>query len=219
MKCSICGAEFEGNTCPNGCGAKAQTGKAKKPIYKKWWFWMIIVVLALSLFSTDDAETPDATKPSGGSTSATIPDSNTTSPAPTTQAPTEENNMFYPGDIINANGLKITYVASEKYVTDNMFMQPEEGFMHIRLKISAENTSDSDKYISSFEFTCYANGAKMDSTFFSDGDLAGGTLSAGRKTEGYIYFKVPISAASIEVEYETSFWTGEKAILVVEITE
>lgn len=52
MKCSHCGAEFEGNFC-TACGAKAEprpqpspeipadrprSQKPKKPIYKKWCF-------------------------------------------------------------------------------------------------------------------------------------------------------------------------------------
>lgn len=44
-----------------------------------------------------------------------------------------------------------------------------------------------------------------------------GTLSSGRKTEGYIYFTVPTNAEEIEIEYETSFWTDKKAIFVVEL--
>lgn len=57
MKCSKCGAEFQGKFCPE-CGAKAenevtltpppiQEGKNKKPFYKKWWFILITVVLVL----------------------------------------------------------------------------------------------------------------------------------------------------------------------------
>lgn len=76
MKCSQCGAEFDGNFCPV-CGAKAEVEtpppvqqndvhqqskvntplpkkpkKAKKPFYKKWWFIVIVAVVAISLVSS-----------------------------------------------------------------------------------------------------------------------------------------------------------------------
>ncbi len=63
MKCSHCGAEFEGNFC-TACGAKAQprpqpspeipadrpkSQKPKKPIYKKWWFYVLVAVVVISI--------------------------------------------------------------------------------------------------------------------------------------------------------------------------
>ena len=42
MKCEKCGAEFEGEKCPN-CGSPSE----KKPFFKKWWFWVIIVILVV----------------------------------------------------------------------------------------------------------------------------------------------------------------------------
>lgn len=46
-KCEVCGAEMAKNakTCP-GCGAKN-----KKPIYKRVWFWIIIVILVAAAAS------------------------------------------------------------------------------------------------------------------------------------------------------------------------
>ena len=76
MKCEYCDSSFEGNFCPY-CGAKApatnvpkqvsatpiqQSGyvdarpvakpvTAKKPFYKRWWFWVIIVVVSIGIIS------------------------------------------------------------------------------------------------------------------------------------------------------------------------
>ncbi len=66
MKCEKCSIEFEGTTCPNGCETKKK--KVKKPIYKRWWFWtiMILFVLTVGLSTTDvedenQVDTPDQT--------------------------------------------------------------------------------------------------------------------------------------------------------------
>lgn len=207
MFCQKCGTEYEGNTCPNGCTVQKQ----KKPIYKKWWFWLIIGIVVVSVFSSsgDDTQTPSETNP------ATISKNDATpSPAETT---TPVDPFYHVGDSINANGLTITYVKAEKHEESNQFLQPDDGYMYIKLYLSAENTSNVDRYLSSFEFTCYADGKKQESYYGGDKTLAGGTLSSGRKDEGYLYFSVPEDATEIEVEYETSFWTDQKAILKVEL--
>ena len=38
---------------------------------------------------------------------------------------------------------------------------------------------------------------------------------SGRKATGSVYFEVPQNANSIDVEYETNYWSGNKAIFVV----
>jgi len=43
--CSKCGAENDtGNGFCSKCGAPFGSASLKKPAYKKWWFWAIIVV-------------------------------------------------------------------------------------------------------------------------------------------------------------------------------
>ena len=47
-KCPVCGAEMasKAKTCPN-CGAKN-----KRPVYKKWWFWVIAVFLVIGILGS-----------------------------------------------------------------------------------------------------------------------------------------------------------------------
>lgn len=71
MICKHCGTEFQGKFCPE-CGTKAEpetpmlpeaetseqkseqkpmekpVKKKKKPIYRRWWFWVIVILLVLS---------------------------------------------------------------------------------------------------------------------------------------------------------------------------
>lgn len=215
MKCKKCGAEYEGNSCPNGCAVlEGGTSTKKKTIFKKWWFWLIIV-LAIIIIGAAGSGGEDTSK------SNADPNTDTTQTDATIkeqeEASKEESNIYHKGDVINANGLKITYVDAEKWTGYSQYFPPEDGFMYIRIKVSAENTADADRYFSSFEFEGYADGKKIDQHFETEGALAGGNISAGRTDEGYIYFIVPENAKEIEVEYETSFWTDKKAILKVEL--
>ncbi len=87
MNCPRCNAQIpEGaRICPN-CGSPIQSAdqksaKPKKPIYKKWWFWVIIVfvfLVLISLFSPHDS--------SEGGTDQSIPSETTVNEVETTQA-------------------------------------------------------------------------------------------------------------------------------------
>lgn len=216
MKCEKCGTEYEGNFCPNGCNSPhVNPVPNKKPIYKQWWFWLIIVVV-ICIIAFAAGGNNSETQPSAPSTEQT--DSTANTPANSTeQTPEKEDNVYHAGESFEANGLKITYEKAEKWESSNMFLQPKDGKMYIRLYITAENVSNTDRYISSFEFSCYADGVTADSSYVGDDTFSSDTLSKGRKTNGYIYFEVPKDAKDIEVEYETSFWTDKKAILKVEL--
>ncbi len=213
MKCEKCGTEYTGNFCPNGCNAPA-AAKPKKPFFKKWWFWVLIILGVLVIASAGGGEdTTESTKPNTG-TSAHQADTTTAAQTTTQEETTAADNIYEPGESFDANGLQITYVSCAPYESSTLF-QPKDGYMYIALKLSAQNMSTVDRFLSSYEFECYADGIKTDPFPFSGNELSGGTLSAGRKTEGFIYFEVPKDAAEIEVEYETSFWTDQKAILKV----
>lgn len=98
MKCKTCGTEFEGPFCP-GCGTPAEsspqsaatdgsapqfvpapaTQRPKKPIYKRWWFWVIIAIVVLGIIGNlggNKGKTGDESS-SASSTVASQTDKNT----------------------------------------------------------------------------------------------------------------------------------------------
>lgn len=208
MKCEKCGIEYEGEFCPQCSTQQEKPKKQKKPVVKKWWFWVLMgLATVVTVAAVSGGEDAESTENQGQTQNSSV----------VSTVSKEEDNIYNVGDIINANGLKITYVSAENYTEENMFMQPEDGNKYIRIKISAENTSSVDRYISYLDFTCYCDGAKAENFYTGDKILTGGTLSSGRKTDGYVYFEIPENAKEVEVEYETSFWTDKKAILKVDL--
>ena len=91
---------------------------------------------------------------------------------------------------------------------------PKSGNKIVCLSFSVENVGSTDRHISYFDFECYADDAAAEAYYVVDDGLSA-TISAGRKASGNVYFEVPKDAQSIEVEYETDFWSGNKAIFVV----
>ena len=52
--CRNCGAQLDGSAkvCPQ-CGSK--NTPTKRPVYKKWWFWVIIVVIVIGAVGAGNA--------------------------------------------------------------------------------------------------------------------------------------------------------------------
>ena len=191
---------FAGNT--------AAQKPPKKPFYKKWWFWVIVAVIVIGGLSSEKDGGASTTVTPTGQTNQSAANQQSTTPVTTVPATTADP-YYYIGDVINANGLEISLVSAEAWESDNMFDQPEDGYRYIRMYISVKNVSSTDRYFSSYEFSCYVDGKKEDGIVLTgDKIVDSGELSSGRSTEGYVYFAVPVNGQEIEIEYETSIWTG-----------
>ena len=235
MICEKCGTSYEGNFCPNGCNSPNFGKKSKKRFYQKWWFWLIAVFAVITVIGAaagnESPEPPDPILSSDPAVSAEATTDQSAQPEQTaasgteaetdteaensTEVPKNQDKVYLPGDVLDANGLHITYQSAEKWETYPEFFDPDEGYMYVRVYLNAENTAKSDRYVSAFEFNCYADGKKQEQVYFGDDTLKGGTISSGRSDEGYLCFQVPVDAKDIEIEYETNFWTDRKAIFKV----
>lgn len=104
--CSVCGAEIAktAKSCPS-CGAKN-----KKPIYKRWWFWAILIVFLAGIGSAGSTDSPAASG-SAGSTS-------TPTPVPTPDLPVSYThyNVTDLFDALSANALKAEKTFQDQYV-------------------------------------------------------------------------------------------------------
>lgn len=130
----------------------------------------------------------------------------------TLSANTEESeNAYSVGDTVEAKGMTIRYLSCEEYVSDNMFIQPEEGNHYIRLEFEFENTGSSDQSVSAFSFDCYADGKACEQSYLG-GDTLSASLSAGRKVKGSVIFEVPSNAQTVEVEYLADYWTSNRIV-------
>lgn len=64
------------------------------------------------------------------------------------------------------------------------------------------------------DWECYADNAKVDQTYIGDNNGLDATLSAGRETQGTIYYEVPADAQNVELEYDINYWQSDKIIFV-----
>lgn len=105
-KCKVCGKDIAASAkaCPN-CGAKN-----KKPFYKKWWVWAIVViVLIAALGNTDNSTTTNTVQ---NETQTVVNTENKTTEAPKVSATKEPD---VPTEYKSA-------LKKAKLYSDNMYM-------------------------------------------------------------------------------------------------
>ena len=201
--CKHCKTEiaYDAKVCPQ-CRKKQGGGIVKKILIA----FGVIVIIAIVFGGGEDENKPSDSNPQSV---GTVENENSEN-----ETPEVVDNEFSVGEIVETSYLRITYLSAEEYTSDNEFIQPKDGNVYYRMGFEFENISDSDEYISSWDFTCYADDYDMEQTYFDEMDLDA-TLSPGKKTKGYVYFEVPADSEKITLEYETNFWSEDKVVFIV----
>lgn len=206
--CKHCQTEIpkKAKVCPN-C-RKKQGGKLK---------WIIIAIVVIGIIGAamgggDDEEKKDNTKTENVDT-AKNDDSNKNE-----GKEDSEDNTLTVGSSFEKGGLKITVndanVDFQDYSDEYGFNTPAEGMKYVMASFTFENGGDTDAYVSIYDFACYADNTSCEQVYsLDDSNFINENLSPGRNVSFKTYYSVPVGAQSIELEYETSFWKNEKAII------
>lgn len=211
-RCKYCKTEIpkEAKVCPN-C-RKKQNGIGK------WIVIAIVVIVIIAIFAgggDDKDKNPQKIENSKENVSNNVDKTNNDNAVTETQQAEEKNNIFQVGDVVETNDFRITYISSGEYKSDNEYLQPKDGYVYWEFEFKFENISDTDQTVSSImDWECYADNSKVDQTYIGDDNGLDATLSAGRETQGTIYFEVPADTQNIELEYDINYWQSDKIIFV-----
>lgn len=212
--CKHCQTEIpkKAKVCPN-C-RKKQGGKLK---------WIIIAIIALILIGSMAGGSEDEKSNVGETTNQSTNKNESTSSnkESVVDAVEEKDEYIYVGDAFEKNGLKITLndavVDFQDYENEYGWNTPTDGMKYIMASFTFENTSDTDKYVSIYDFDCYADNTNCEEKYgLDDDDFVNTNLSSGRNVSFKVYFEVPVDAESIELEYELNSWTSDKAIIKIQ---
>ena len=130
----------------------------------------------------------------------------------------ETSSVISPGYSFDADGLEVTITNFDldftDYKDDYGLYTLENGMKYIMIEVAYKNNSNSDKYVSIYDFQCYADDQDCEQEYgVVDNSSINANISSGRKSSYQMAFIVPEDAQSIELEYETSIWTGKKEII------
>lgn len=209
-KCKYCKTDIpkDAKVCPN-C--------KKKQGMKKWPIILIVVIILIigiaSMGGDDDSSSAKKTGTTNDTTSSETTE--TSDDSEDSSSDGEISNVFYVGDIVETDEVKISYISSGEVESENEFIEPDKGNVFYQFEFEFENIGDSDYAISSLmSFNCYADSYQAEQAFF-DTDIDG-TISPGKKLKGTMTFEVPEDAENIEMEYETNYWTEDKIVFIGE---
>lgn len=109
-----------------------------------------------------------------------------------------EQTEFHVGDAMMDGNLKIVYVSSGEYATEEGSV--EDGYKVVRFEFYAENMNQTEEEISFYNFNGYADGKSVAMHYAGENTLYA-TLSPTRRAIGYIYLEVPVDAETVELVY------------------
>lgn len=127
------------------------------------------------------------------------------------------DDFITPGKTFSVNGLKITFNECDLDFTDYEdeygWYAPDDGKKYVMASFTYNNESNSDKYVSIYDFNCYADGTVCEQSYYFDTDFINANISPNRNVSFRVFYVVPVDCNEIELEYETNLWTGEKQII------
>lgn len=124
------------------------------------------------------------------------------------------------GDSLETKELKISIneINTDYQVKDDEWglYELDDEHKYISASFTFENISDSDVYVSVYDFDCYADDATCEQKFLPEDDFINTNISKGRKVSFTAFYAVPKNAESIELEYTEGFFnTGETIYVIV----
>lgn len=189
--------------------------KVKKPIYKKIWFWVLVVVVVGAVGSSlgGDEDTPNT----GGDTASNEVEKETEK--------TPEVVEFKIGDTVVVGD--VTYVVHGVETADvvgNEFLNQKAKGIYLIIDVSVTNGGDDSLTVSDSFFTLLNDGKKFDadaiaSTYITmdDGDSIWlESINPDITLRGKIAFDVSENVANsndTKLQVQTGFWGTEKEII------
>src|SRR5690625_5549955 len=176
--------------------------KKKKPFYKKWWVWLVVIMIGIGIVS--GGEDDDPTGVYRASESEEYED-----------VEEEEKTEFDIDEKVELDNLLVQVTDVEKSDGDD-FDKPKEGNEFVIVHVSIENNGDEEVSYNPLDFKMKnSNGQIEDSTFTtidSDSSLSSGELAPEGNVSGTIAFEQPIDDEELQLIFEASFWSDKEII-------
>lgn len=178
----------------------------KRPAYKKWWFWVIIVIAIIGIGAIAGGSKNEPTKVGEGKITETDNQSNS-------------NNIFKVGDIIKNGDYEITVKNVEHgYTSSNQFVKPADGKEYVRITVEIKNVSNDKKSYNTLDWQIEDEDGALESINLSgtgtdNNNIGSGELTAGGKKAGTLVFEVPKGQQNLKLHYKPMFSFDEEVVI------
>ncbi|MDT2817719.1 DUF4352 domain-containing protein [Vagococcus lutrae] len=170
---------------------KTYVMKEKKPFYKKWWFWLIVIIVFAVAFIPGEKK----------DTGAKLKQSKDTESVSNTEE--AEETIFKVGDTVDVEGYEMT-VNSVDYSDGQEYNKPSEGKKFVIINITITNNSDERESYNPLDFSLVADGNAQTTGFtYLEGvdTLESGDLDTGASVTGNLIQEAN-PEAKLKLRYE-----------------
>ena len=198
-----------------------------KDVIKKWWFWLIVGLVAIYAIGAASGQLSDSSKSSSRPASLTASQSTSrtekTSHTSVSSTPKESESKpaaYGVGDTAQKKSYKLMVDSFREVKSDNQCAQPDEGKMFVEVVMTVENTTvDSELNISLLDFYAYEDGYVLSDDFSaltaSDIETIGGTVAGGKKLQGGLCYQVSEDFEELEIDVKIGYGSGNKTKLLL----
>lgn len=178
-----------------------------KNVIKKWWFWLIVVVVIGGIGgaiggASGSKNTSDADNTKGESSS--LSESSVVS---SLVEEIETEKRYGLGETAVAKSYKLTVNDLKTVESDNQFAQPDDGKEYVEVELILENTSGSELAISSvLNCNAYEDGfaisENLSVSVAAGTDSFNGTVASGKKLKGSLYYELNEGWTELEIDVD-----------------
>ena len=172
----------------------------RKPIYKKWWFWAIIIVLIIGITGSQSGKS----------------DTNTTSSTSESATSSTENEKteYNQGEqaILGNGAITVTNVERSQ---GSEYSKPKSGKEYVIVSLKIENKGKDNLSYNPFYFKMQnSQGQQEDYTITmgvnDDTQLNSGELIPGGSVEGTLVFEEPKGDTGLILIYNDNLWSSKE---------
>ena len=172
----------------------------RKPIYKKWWFWAIIIVLIIGIAGSQGGKSDTNTT---SSTSESV-----------TSSTEDEKTEYNQGEqaILGNGAITVTNVERSQ---GSEYSKPKSGKEYVVVSLKIENKGKDNLSYNPFYFKMQnSQGQQEDYTITmgvnDDTQLNSGELIPGGSVEGTLVFEEPKGDTGLILIYNDNLWSSKE---------
>jgi len=182
---------------------KEDKSVAKAPIYKKWWFWVIIVLIIGCIGAAAGSRSKDPQKvgESGGSSE---------------QQADNANKTFKVGDVIVVDGMEVSVTSVQRNWTGE-YSKPDDGKEYVKVNVQITNKSEDKESYNALSWKMEDSNGAIDGCEFvidNEDDLNSGELAKGGTKKGSLIFEVPKDDKSLKLHYLPDIFTNNHETII-----
>lgn len=200
---------------------KREGNMEKKPIYKKWWFWVIVVIVIGAIGSSmgdEEAEKVDKqaeTKEADNKETEAqeVTEEITEEGTEEDIEPEEEKEEFKTNEKIEFEG-RVLEVTDIEYSNGSDFDEPKDGMEYVIVSVLIENNSDKELSYNPYDFKMQNSQGQIESQAFTiidkETSLSSGKLAPGGNVSGTVVWEQPKDDDGLKLIFEPSFWSNKR---------